>query len=72
MEEQERKPTKPCELCNLIDAVRGQRYCTGCKAVVLKQLRDAGYIDNRCIRHGTMRTRDHMEDQDETKKGKDR
>lgn len=51
-----KKPTKPCERCTTRttadgsapvprDAVRGERFCARCRAELLREMREAGYLE---------------------------
>lgn len=54
---------KPCERCGREWAVRGNRFCSGCRKVVLQELENAGYLTKR-IGKPTYRDRDKREELD--------
>ncbi len=59
---------KKCERCPS-EALQGQRFCKGCKKIVLTELRDTGYLTFVPQRSGQSRTQDHKELTHETKYG---
>ena len=61
---------KPCERCTVKSAVEGNRYCGDCRKLVIKEMREAGYLGPVPYQY-SKRTRDHKEDTRETKHGRD-
>ena len=39
-------PPRDCELCGVVDAVRGNRYCKKCGRAVLLELQQKGYLSD--------------------------
>lgn len=39
--------TKPCDRCEQVDRVEGERYCKRCRAVVLQDIRNQHYEQQR-------------------------
>jgi len=39
-----------CGRCNKRDKVKGERYCSACRAEVMKQMRESGYLTDTCSR----------------------
>lgn len=60
---------KTCERCSAAMAVRGERYCKGCRKAVLEELEEAGALTPYPGRG--FRSRDQMENVRETKFGGD-
>jgi hypothetical protein len=63
-------PEPACERCGGAPPVRGERYCKGCKKLVLAELRESGYLTRTGWR--PWRPGEAREDQNETKHGADR
>lgn len=36
------KPTKPCERCATLDAIKGERFCKSCKKAVIAEAFEDG------------------------------
>jgi hypothetical protein len=64
-----RLPVRPCEKCGFRSAVAGNRYCGPCRKLVIKELREAGYITP--IRYTMGRAAEAKENRRETKYGVD-
>lgn len=62
---------KQCERCDAAPRLKKQRYCKDCKALVLRELRDVGYLKPAPFIVNT-RSMDAMENTRETAYGIDR
>lgn len=62
---------KLCERCQSWEAVKKERYCKTCKAVVLKEIRASGYLETGGYGayRGEQRTAEQREDRKETRWG---
>ncbi len=46
MPKKKKHQPKPCQRCSDEFAIRGEKYCEDCKTVVLRELKDAGYLSD--------------------------
>lgn len=66
--EQPKPPERPCEKCPN-PRVRGERFCRQCRAALLRQMREDGYLTPYPSNYE--RPKDAREDTEETKFGPD-